>query len=73
MQVKFFCLCGKQAETKIDDFDVIVLIYHDIIQFNISMGDFLHVKVLDACNNSSEYFLGGAFFFLETGFFLVLA
>ena len=58
MQVELLVLGGKKTEPKVNDLDVIVLIDHDIIKFNIAMGNLFSVQVLDTGDYPSEDLLG---------------
>ena len=58
MQIELLVLGGKQAEPKVNDLYVVVLIDHDIVELNIPVGDLLTVQVLHSSNNPAEHFLG---------------
>jgi len=58
MKVKLFIFLSEETKTKINNFNIIVLIYHDVIEFYVPVSNSFRMQVLNTVNNSSEYFFG---------------
>ena len=58
MQIELLVLGREKTKPKVNDFDVVVLIDHDIIELNIPVGDLFLVQVLDSGDNPSKDLLG---------------
>ena len=58
MKIKLFTRLGKEAKTEVNNFDVIVLVDHNVVQLYIAVSDLLNMKVLDAHYDPAEDFFG---------------
>ena len=56
MKVQLFSRLCKQTKAKIDNFNVIILIDHNIVQFDVTVRNLFAMKVLDAHDNPSKDF-----------------
>ena len=58
MEVQLFSRLREQTEAEIDNFDVIILIDHDIVQLDVTVRNLFTMKVLDAHDDPSKDFFG---------------
>ena len=58
MQVKLFARLSKQAEAEVDDLDIIVFIYHDVVELDITMSNLFAVQVLHSHDDPTKDLLG---------------
>ena len=56
MKVQLFSRLCKQTKAKIDNFNVIILIDHNIVQFDVTVRNLFAMKVLDAHDYPSKDF-----------------
>ena len=56
MKVQLFSRLCKQTKAKIDNFNVIILIDHNIVQFDVTVRNLFAMKVLDAHDDPSKDF-----------------
>ena len=56
MKVQLFSRLCKQTKAKIDNFNIIILIDHNIVQFDVTVRNLFTMKVLDAHDNPSKDF-----------------
>ena len=58
MEVELLTGLREERESEVDDLHVVVLVDHNIVQFDISMSYLLAVQVLDSHYDPSEDFFG---------------